>query len=344
MAHKSFIAVAAVVAGLLIGAVAVYAYDNSREDRIAKGVTVGGVDVGGLSVAHARRIVRRRVGASLERPVAVVRRGTRFTLSARHAHLRADVAGMVDDAVRVSRDGSIFTRVARDVTGGEKHAEVPARVHYSSRAVASFVRRVERKVNRPARDARLNFPSLSRVKEQNGVAVVGPELERRVQGALSTPGPRRTVTVPARVTKPRVTREQLAGKYPVLLVLNRGAFTLSLYKHLRLVRTFTVAVGQQGLETPAGVYHIQNKAVNPAWHVPNSAWAGSLAGHVIPGGTPDNPLKARWLGIFAGAGIHGTDEVWSLGHAASHGCVRMGIPDVLWLYPQVPVGAPIFIG
>ena len=76
--------------------------------------------------------------------------------------------------------------------------------------------------------------------------------------------------------------------------------------------------------------------------MPNSSWAGSLAGTVVPPG-PDNPIKARWLGIFAGAGIHGTDETWSLGHAVSHGCVRMAIPDVEALYPQVSVGTPIYI-
>ena len=99
-----------------------------------------------------------------------------------------------------------------------------------------------------------------------------------------------------------------------------------------------------GLETPAGLYAIQNKAVNAAWSVPNSAWAGSLAGQVVPGGAPDNPLKARWMGIFAGAGIHGTDQVGSLGTAASHGCVRMAIPDVIELYDQVKVQTPVYIG
>ena len=50
------------------------------------------------------------------------------------------------------------------------------------------------------------------------------------------------------------------------------------------------------------------------------------------------------MGIFAGAGIHGTDETWSLGQAVSHGCVRMSIPDVEELYDQVDVGTPIYIG
>ena len=80
-----------------------------------------------------------------------------------------------------------------------------------------------------------------------------------------------------------------------------------------------------------------------AWSVPNKPWAGALAGKVIPGGTPDNPLKARWMGIYNGAGIHGTDQVGSLGSAASHGCVRMAIPDVIELYDQVEVASPVYI-
>ena len=50
------------------------------------------------------------------------------------------------------------------------------------------------------------------------------------------------------------------------------------------------------------------------------------------------------MGIFEGAGIHGTEETESLGRAASHGCVRMAIPDVIELYDQVEVGTPIYIG
>ena len=43
--------------------------------------------------------------------------------------------------------------------------------------------------------------------------------------------------------------------------------------------------------------------------------AGDLAGKVIPPG-PDDPIKARWMGIFDGAGIHGTTDTASLGSAA----------------------------
>ena len=73
------------------------------------------------------------------------------------------------------------------------------------------------------------------------------------------------------------------------------------------------------------------------------AWAGSLAGQTIPGGRYDNPLKARWMGIANGVGIHGTAEDWSIGSAASHGCIRMHVSDVVRLFPRVPIGTPVLI-
>jgi lipoprotein-anchoring transpeptidase ErfK/SrfK len=139
-----------------------------------------------------------------------------------------------------------------------------------------------------------------------------------------------------------VSTSDLAKKYPTVVIVNRGGFQLTLYKNLQVARTYRIAVGRQGLETPAGLYNIQDKQVNPSWHVPNSSWAGSLAGKVIPPG-PQDPIKARWMGIAGGAGIHGTDDVGSLGSAASHGCIRMAIPDVIALFDQVQVGDPVFI-
>jgi lipoprotein-anchoring transpeptidase ErfK/SrfK len=343
MRHKSFILVAAFVVLLLVGAVGAYAYDSSREDVIAEGVTIAGHDVGGLNATQARAVVQRELASRLEKPIVVKRHDQVFRLSAADAGVKADVGGMVQQALDASRSGNVITRVYRDLTGGEENASVPASVTYSKKAVGDLVARVKSSINKPAKDASVNFPSLSEVKEQPGVAVKTAVLQRRVERALANPDRRRTVKAPARVVKPKVTEAQLADKYPVVLVVDRSNFQLKLYKQLKLAKSYTVAIGALGFDTPAGLYHIQNKAVNPAWSVPHSAWAGSLAGTVVPGGSPDNPLKARWLGIFNGAGIHGTDETYSLGHAASHGCVRMGIADVIDLYPQVPVGAPIYI-
>jgi lipoprotein-anchoring transpeptidase ErfK/SrfK len=343
MRHKWFILVAVVLLVLIGGAVAAFAYDSSRDNLIARGVTIAGVDVGGMTTDEARQLVRRELQEPLERPISVVRGKSHFSLSAEDAGVKADVGGMVDEALQASRDGSIFSRVARDITGGEEDAQVSARVTYSTDAVEGLVDRIEKKLNRPARDAEVSFPSLETVKEQKGRRVKAARLEQRVAQALTVPGVERRVTAPVRIIRPKVTQAQLADKYPVLLVADRYNFKLRLYKRLKLQKEYTVAVGAVGFDTPAGMYNIQNKAVDPAWHVPESDWAGDLAGTVVPGGVPENPLKERWLGIYDGAGIHGTDQTYSLGTAASHGCIRMAIPDVIELYDQVPVGAPIYI-
>jgi lipoprotein-anchoring transpeptidase ErfK/SrfK len=343
MGNKWFILLAVLLLAVVSGAVAAYAYDSSRDDLIAEGVTVAGVDVGGMRVDEARRSVARRLEEPLEQPISVVRAGKRFNLSAEDAGVRADVAGMVDDALEQSRDGSIITRVARDLGGGEEDVRVPAKVSYDEEAVAGLVARVEKGLNRPARDAEVEFPSLERIESKRGLKVRAARLERRLGRVLAVPGADRRVRAPAKVIQPKVTTAELVDKYPIVLVADRSNFQLHLYERLKLSRSYTVAVGALGFDTPAGLYHIQNKAVDPAWSVPNSDWAGELAGTVVPGGVPENPLKERWLGIYDGAGIHGTDVTSSLGTAASHGCIRMAIPDVIELYDKVPVGAPIYI-
>ena len=343
MKHKWLIFLAVLALVLAGGAVAALAYDSSRDDLIAEGVTVAGVDVGGMRVDEARRVIRRELEEPLEQPIAVTFKKRRFNLSAQDAGVNADVEGMVDEALAESRSGDIVSRVTRDITGGEEDAQVAARVSYSEDAVRKLVRRVKRNVSRPARDAELSFPSLDKVKEQTGIQVKAVALQRRIAQALTVPGVDRQVKAAVRTTQPKVTQAELAEKYPSILVADRANFKLRFYRNLELQREYTVAVGALGFDTPAGLYHIQNKAVNPAWSVPNSDWAGSLAGTVVPGGVPENPLKARWLGIYDGAGIHGTDQTYSLGTAASHGCIRMAIPDVIELYDQVPVGAPIYI-
>jgi lipoprotein-anchoring transpeptidase ErfK/SrfK len=343
MRHTSFILVIALLVLLIGGAVAVYAYDSGRDDLIAEGVTVAGIDVGGMTTDEAHAAVRHGIAAQLREPLILTHGKREFTLTPKEAGVRADVGGMVDEALSESRDGTIVSRVWRDLTGGEEDAEVPARLSHSERAVRKVVRQVRRAIDRPVRNARVEFPSLNQVKERNGVKVRAASLRDRMEQALTVPGVDRELEVPTRITRPKVTSEQLADRYPHLIVVNRGGFQLRYYRRLKLVSSSTIAVGQVGLETPAGLYHVQNKAVNPAWHVPNSAWAGSMAGQVIPGGTPQNPIKARWLGIYNGAGIHGTDQLGSLGTAASHGCIRMAIPEVIRLYDEVPVGAPVYI-
>jgi lipoprotein-anchoring transpeptidase ErfK/SrfK len=345
MRHRSFILLASLLMLLIFGSVGVYAVDAAQEDKIAEGVTVAGVDVGGMKKGEARDAVAQQVEEPLSRPLEVRYGGRRFEFSADDAKARADVNAMIDEAVDKSRHGNMISRVARSITGGRVNAEVPVKVTYDQAAVDGLVRRVRHKVERPATDAKVDFSGsgLKKVPGKPGVTLRTAALRESVGDELTHPSPDRVVKARVTKTKPKVGINDLAHKYPTVVTVDRAGFTLRVYKKLKLKESYHVAVGQQGLETPAGLYHVQNKEVDPAWHVPNSPWAGKLAGQVIPGGAPNNPLKARWLGIFDGAGIHGTSDVGSLGSAASHGCIRMAIPDVMKVYDEVPVGAPVYI-
>ena len=346
MLRKRASLIAVLSAALVIAlAVAAYGYDASRDDLIAEGVTVAGVDVGGMRADAANDRLLSALGPGLERPVRVKVAGQRFRLTAERAHLAADVNGMVDEALEASREGGLPTRVWRGVTGGSVDRSLEARVSYSRVAVKRFVRRVRRAVDRPPRDADVSFQtaSLPAIPSQTGLKVERRRLLASIESGLVATGRGRTVRGHVRVVQPKVTTADLAEKYPRVVTVDRGGFRLRFFKNLRLAKSYKIAVGQVGLETPAGLYRVQNKAENPAWNVPNRDWAGDLAGKVIPGGRADNPLKSRWLGIYDGAGIHGTDAISSLGTAASHGCIRMAIPDVEELYDQVPVQTPVYI-
>jgi hypothetical protein len=332
-------------AALLVGAGSLYAFDRSNRDRIADGVTVNGIDVSGLTPDQARAKLRSALLEPLEQPVSVRYHGRRFTLTPEQSRIAVDIDGSVDRALAASREGNVLTRTWREVRGAELGEDVDAAVSWSNAGVRRLVRRVERRLNVAARDATVDLESgsVEPVPSREGREVETAKLRRDVERELLDRSDTRLARVRTEVVRPEVTTDELAEKYPAVLYVNRASFEMTLYKNLKPVKTYPIAIGQLGFDTPTGLYEIQNKAVNPAWNVPNSGWAGDLAGTVVPGGVPENPLKARWLGIYDGAGIHGTDQTGSIGTAASHGCIRMLIPDVIELYDQVPVGAPIYI-
>jgi lipoprotein-anchoring transpeptidase ErfK/SrfK len=345
MGRKTKIAVVTGVMVLVLGAVGAYAYDSSQDGTIADGVTIGGVDVGGMTEAEAIRAVRRQLLAPLRHSLRVGYDGESWTLSGKTLKLHADVDRSVEEAIDESRDGGLPGRLVRYVTGDGVDEQLGADVTYSRPAVNRFVREVAEAVNREPQDATVepSGESLAIAPAENGRKLRDNLLTRQLDAAVLNASADHTIAARTHSIRPEVTGSEVADEYPSYLTLDRATYTLRLWEHLKLAKTYTVAVGQEGLETPEGLYDIQEKEENPTWHVPESSWAGSLAGQDIPPG-PSNPIKARWMGIFEGAGIHGTEETYSLGSAASHGCVRMAIPDVEELYDRVEVGTPIYIG
>jgi len=269
----------------------------------------------------------------------------KYTLTQKAASIAINIKGSVDKALTASQDGDMFSRTWRNLRNEQLNQALAADVTYNKPAIDKLVKRVQKSIDRKPRDATLDLSKgqVDPTTSRTGIRVKYNTLARSVEKTLLTPNNNDVVKVQTTVVKPKVSSKQLAAKYPAVLIVNRNSHKLQLYKDLKLKKTYGIAVGQVGLETPAGLYNIQNKAVNPAWHVPNSAWAGDLAGKVIPGDDPSNPIKARWMGIYDGVGVHGTSDDASIGSAASHGCIRMHVPDVEELYDQVPVGAPIYI-
>jgi lipoprotein-anchoring transpeptidase ErfK/SrfK len=335
---------AALAAGLVLALVlGAYLYDRSQRDVIAGGVKIDGVNVGGLDEAAARAKVQRELVMPLRRPVTVSFGARTWTLRPSEARVTVNVASTVARAVGVSREGSIFTRTVHGLFGG-LHRDLPLTIGYSSAAVRALTAQVRAAVDSPARDATVepSASGLATVPAKDGT-MVDARLGARVEAAL-TSAANRTVSVPTHPVRPAVTTSQLAAHYPAYIVIDRATFRLRFYDHLRLSRTYEIAVGMEGLETPAGLHHVEWEQVNPPWYVPKKAWAGALAGKVIPPG-PEDPLKARFMSFDGGAGIHGIDpsEYETIGHDASHGCVRMRIPDVIDLYSKTPVGTPVYI-
>jgi hypothetical protein len=108
--------------------------------------------------------------------------------------------------------------------------------------------------------------------------------------------------------------------------------------------TYPVAV-PKGDARWQGVTFVSNKRVNPPWTpTPEMLRENPRLPHWVPGGHPMNPLGVRALYLGSSAyRIHGTDAPWTIGHAVSHGCIRMTNKDVLDLYPRVKVGTRVTV-
>ncbi|MBC7971055.1 MAG: L,D-transpeptidase [Verrucomicrobia bacterium] len=116
---------------------------------------------------------------------------------------------------------------------------------------------------------------------------------------------------------------------------------VTLYRGDMPVKSYAIAVGRPGWETPMGTYEVKQMIKNPTWEHPLEK------GVVIPGGDPENPLGRYWIGFWTNGknwiGFHGTPTPRSVGRAASHGCVRMYNKDVEELFKQVTLGTVVTV-
>jgi len=161
-------------------------------------------------------------------------------------------------------------------------------------------------------------------------------------------------SVPAAATSDSDVLNLIAPPIDRGIIINVPAFSLFYVEGGDVIASYPISVGRartptpEGFrvtETPLGRFSITMKSVNPSWIPP--AWLRDVRGwspdHVVGPG-PDNPLGARWIGLdLPGYGIHGTNNVASLGRAVSLGCIRMTNEAVMELYDMVRPGDTVLI-
>jgi hypothetical protein len=301
-------------------------------ERLPDAAVIAGVAVGGLGPHEAVRELRRQLAPVLESRIRI-----------RVYHHRSRYAGTRKLGQKVLYSAMVAAAFEQVRRGGHVHVRLMRR--FDGSRLSTKVRAIARPFYRPARNARVRL-GITRVRlsgARSGRYMDARGLRRKLKAELRHPTKHRRVWAHVRWLHAGVTRHTLRLRIPTYVTVSRGARLVRLFKHLRHVRTYQVAVGAAGYDTPAGLHHVQSKQVNPTWYVPNRPWAGSLAGQTIPPGDPRNPLKARFISLGGGVGFHGTADLASIGQAASHGCIRMRIPDVISLYNRVSVGTPVMI-
>jgi len=287
---------------------------------IAAGTTIGGTLVGGLTAREAKQVVM----AAFAKPLELVASPTRMIRVEPHTLGASAYAGRaVKRALTVRRQG----------------LNVPLEVRVPVTNVERYSRRLGRDLDRGAVDSRWVLRHLRPFPTD---ATSGRRLNRvltarAVANALRA-NRRDRIELPFRTVEPKVTADSI-GK---AIVIRRGDNRLFLYTGDRFVRRFQVATGRSSYPTPLGHFEIVVKERNPWWYPPaGSAWAAGEK-PVPPG--PGNPLGTRWMGLSSpNVGIHGTPDPASIGYSASHGCIRMRIPEAEWLFDHVEVGTQVFI-
>jgi len=302
----------------LVGAGAVAEAASPPPQRIAPWVRIEGVKVGGLIPERANRLVRR----AYERPVRFAFGRERWARTPASLGAVADVDGAIAQALEAKAGETVSISVRLD----------PSRIH-------RYVAGLDRRYRREPVDARL--AGLNGVRPIISAERTGREVRRgwmaRAIAARLRSTVRRPLGLALRELKPNLTE----AEFGPVIVIQRESKVLALYDGEQTVRTFPVATGQAEYPTPTGTWSIVDKQRHPWWRPPDSEWAKD-AKPIPPG--PGNPLGTRWMGLSAAAvGIHGTPDAASIGYSASHGCVRMHVPDAEWLFEQVDIGTPVVI-
>lgn len=341
---RSVVVVVAIAVGIVLLALggvsyAAYRYDRASSDRILPGVTVAGIDVGGMARVEAIQAVQRSVQERLSQPLTIrVAEGSWKTTPAELGR-SADVGAAVDQALQASDSVGFITRVWHRLREEPVDISIDVSFRDAGSGVAALVSSIADDVAQMPRDASVAVVDgeVTFVHSRPGRAVGTNVATKRLQAALEEGAT--SVRLPVKTVKPKVPDAKI-GK---TIVVDRTINQLYLYNGFDLEKTYPVATAAAGYVTPPGQWTIIDKQENPTWTNPApDTWGADLPAFIPPG--PGNPLGTRALYLNAsGIRIHGTEDVSSIGTHASHGCIRMLMSDVEEIYPLVPIGTRVIV-
>src|SRR5512132_2951415 len=320
-------------------AFAAYQYDASTSDRILPGVSVSGVDVGGMNRDEAVRTLRELAEPTLYSELVVQAAGHSWNVTPASLGMTANVERAVAKALAVADDLSLTARVYHRLRDVPVDVSLDLGFDEHRREVKAFVEQALDEVALPAVDARFALVDGELVTSRSHS---GRELAIGVatDQILEALGQRtEAVEVPVRPVEPSVTTAALGQSIVVDLSENH----LYLYDGLKVVADYPVATAAAGYTTPVGTWEVVDKRENPTWYNPaEDTWGADLPPVIAPG--PGNPLGTRAIYLNApGIRIHGTYSSSSIGTYASHGCIRMYISDSEELFDLVDTGTRVII-
>ena len=322
----SIVAVAVVVTALAI----VPAWAVSRP-AVPDHAFIGAQDLFGMTEVQARAAI---VAAATVPKVSVPIAANKTKLTFKHADkfLKVDVEAMLSQAY-------IATSTAATFTVGPRYTPNTAALQTWVTALAPQVNYGAVNAKRAVKKGLLvivGSRSGAKLRINAAANAIG---DRLVQEALGNHSVKACV-LPATGVAPKITAKNIG----LTILIGVSSCKLSFYTGATRKYYWPCAPGQPRYPSPIGTFKVVDKVSMPSWHNPGDAWSKGMPSVIGPG--PNNPLGTRALYLnYPGIRIHGipVSENSSLGHRASHGCIRVLRKNIETLYPQVPIGTIVII-
>lgn len=205
---------ATLCAAAAMAAVFAYAYALLASPRIARGVSISGVDVGGLTREEARDALRRELEPLLDKEVWLTYGEDAWRHTLRKLGVALDIESSVARAYRVAREGGALAGLLTRRRVAREGRDITVALTIDRRKLAAAIRDLAREVERPAKDASVRFDwqthAIYIVREQTERRLDVPGTLRKVMNTLRTIDQRR-IPIVLREKPPRLRAAELKG-------------------------------------------------------------------------------------------------------------------------------------